>query len=103
MPGLRLSPFPFDYPSPPSSRQRSSVWARSRSSWCRPAIAEDVMREKLAKSYLSPAQKTLLRKEQAETPVKMRTAFETAFRAWKDTGYSGGLAISSDPHTRAVG
>ena len=47
------------------------------------AIAEDVMREKLAKSYLSPAQKHLLPKQQAEIPVKMRTALETAFRAWK--------------------
>jgi hypothetical protein len=67
------------------------------------AIAEDVMKEKLAKSYLSAAQKQLLHKQQAEVPARVRTAFDAAFSAWKDTWFSGGLAISSDPHTRAVG
>src|SRR5439155_9563495 len=32
-----------------------------------------------------------------------RTAFEDAFAAWKKTWFSGGLGISSNPHTRAVG
>ena len=32
-----------------------------------------------------------------------RTAFETAFSAWKGAWFAGGLAVSSDPHTRAVG
>jgi hypothetical protein len=67
------------------------------------AIAEDVMKEKLARSYLSASQKQLLQKQQAAIPSKVRTAFEAAFRAWKDTWFSGGLAVSSDPHTRAVG
>jgi hypothetical protein len=67
------------------------------------AIAEDVMKEKLAKSYLSASQKQLLHNQQAEIPAKVRTAFDTAFSAWKDTWFSGGLAVSSDPHTRAVG
>ena len=67
------------------------------------AIAEDVMKEKNAKSYLSAAQKQLLHKQQAEIPAGVRTAFDTAFNAWKDSWFRGGLAVSSDPHTRAVG
>ena len=66
-------------------------------------VAEDVMKEKLAKSYLSAAQKQILQKRQAEISPRLRTAFDTAFSAWKDTWFSGGLAVSSDPHTRAVG
>jgi hypothetical protein len=67
------------------------------------AIVEDVMKEKHAKSYLSSAQKQLLHKQQAEIPAGVRTAFDTAFSAWKDTWFRGGLAISSDPHTRTIG
>jgi hypothetical protein len=67
------------------------------------AIAEDVVKRKLVKSYLSVAQKQLLHKEQTEIPDRVRTDFETAFSAWKDTWFSGGLAASSDPHTRAEG
>ena len=36
-------------------------------------------------------------------PEKDRADFVDAFAAWKKTWFSGGLAISSDPHTRAVG
>ena len=61
------------------------------------------MKEKLVKSYLSTAQKQLLHKQQAEIPAKVRTAFEAAFRAWKGTWFGGGLAVNSDPHSRAVG
>lgn len=67
------------------------------------AIAEDVMKEKLTKSYLSAAQKQLLHKQQEEISASVRPAFDTAFSAWKGTWFSGGLAVSSDPHTRAVG
>jgi hypothetical protein len=67
------------------------------------AIAEEVMKEKHAKSYLSSAQKQLLHKQQAELPAGVRTAFDTAFSACKDSWFRGGLAVSSDPHTRAVG
>lgn len=66
-------------------------------------IAEDVMKEKLAKSYLSAAQKRRLHQQQAEISASVRTAFDTTFSAWKDTWFRGGLAVSSDPHTRAVG
>lgn len=30
-------------------------------------------------------------------------AFDESFNAWRDTWFRGGLAISSDPHTRAIG
>ncbi len=56
-----------------------------------------------AMSYLSAAQKQLLHKQQAEISAKMRTGFEAAFSAWKDSWFRGGLTVSSDPHTRAVG
>jgi hypothetical protein len=67
------------------------------------AIAENIMKEKVAKSYLSAAQKQLLHKQQGAIPAKVRTAFDSAFSAWKDSWFSGGLAVSSDPHTRTVG
>lgn len=66
-------------------------------------IAEGVMKERIAKSYLSPAQQKTLRAQRAKVPGELRTAFEGAFRDWKDTWFRGGLAVSSDPHTRAVG
>ena len=58
---------------------------------------------KATKSYLSSAQKKALREQRAAIPAELQTAFDSAFRAWKATWFSGGLAISSDPHTRAVG
>ncbi len=67
------------------------------------AIAEDVMKGKLVKSYLSVSQKQLLQKQLAGIPRRVQSAFEAAFRSWKDTWFSGSLAVSSDPHTRAVG
>jgi hypothetical protein len=61
------------------------------------------MKEKAAKSYLSAHQKQLLNKQEAEIPSEVCAAFEAAFSAWKDSWFRGGLAVSSDPHTRAVG
>lgn len=61
------------------------------------------MKEKHAKSYLSAAQKQRLHKQQTEIPGGVRTDFETYFSAWKESWFRGGLAASSDPHTRAVG
>jgi len=66
-------------------------------------VAEDIMKEKQAKSYLSASQKQLLHKQQSEIPNDLRTAFDRAFKAWKESWFRGGLAVSSDPHTRAVG
>jgi hypothetical protein len=67
------------------------------------AALEDVMKEKAARSYMSAAQRRTLNEERERIPKKVRTAFEEAFAAWKSTWFSGGLAISSNPHTRAVG
>ena len=67
------------------------------------AIAEDLMNEKHAKSYLSTPQKKTLHDQQARVPAELRAAFDAAFRAWKAAWFRGGLAVSSDPHTRAVG
>lgn len=67
------------------------------------AVAEDIMKEKQVKSYLSLTQKQTLHKQQSEIPAEIRTAFDSAFVAWKDSWFRGGLAVSSDPHTRAVG
>src|SRR5947209_7899717 len=61
------------------------------------------MKEKTAKSYLSASQRRALNEERDRVPEEIRAAFERAFAAWKDTWFSGGLAISSNPHTRAVG
>jgi hypothetical protein len=61
------------------------------------------MKEKTAKSYLTTAQRRLLNEELARIPDQLRADFYKAFAAWKETWFSGGLAISSDPSTRAVG
>jgi hypothetical protein len=39
----------------------------------------------------------------SEVESETRQSFRAAFAAWKKTWFEGGLAISSDPHTRAVG
>ncbi len=67
------------------------------------AAREEIMKEKAARSYLSPAQRRALHEERERAPAELRSAFDKAFVAWKSTWFSGGLAISSNPHTRAVG
>ncbi len=67
------------------------------------AAREEVMKEKAAKSYLSAIQKRALHEELERVPEQLRAAFDQTFTAWKNTWFRGGLAISSDPHTRAVG
>jgi len=66
-------------------------------------IAEDGMKERAPKSSLTSAQKKALRDQRSGVPAELRTAFDAAFNAWKGTWFSGGLAISSNPHNRAVG
>jgi hypothetical protein len=66
-------------------------------------VLEKRMKQKSSKSYLTAAEKKTLRDQLDRVPAEVRSAFEAAFRAWKDTWFSGGLAISSNPHTRAVG
>lgn len=67
------------------------------------AVRRGVMKEKPTKSYLSAVQKRALHAEQQEVPEELRAAFDRAFAAWKSTWFRGGLAVSSDPHTRSVG
>lgn len=64
---------------------------------------EEVVKEKIAKSYLSAAQRHALQEDVQKLPAQLRAAFDTAFNSWKKTWFSSGLAISSNPHTRAVG
>lgn len=66
-------------------------------------LLEETMKEKTVKSHLTAAQKKALREERERLPADVRARFEAAFDAWKRTWFSGGLAINSDPHTRAVG
>jgi hypothetical protein len=67
------------------------------------ALVEGSMKERTVKAGLTAAQKKNLRGQVNRVPPDVRSAFATAFEAWKRTWFSGGLAISSDPHTRAVG
>jgi len=67
------------------------------------SILERAVKEKTSKHYLTGGEKKVLREQLNEVSTEMRAAFDAAFSAWKDTWFSGGLAISSNPHTRAVG
>jgi hypothetical protein len=48
-------------------------------------------------------ERSALKRLVSEVESETRQAFRAAFAAWKKTWFEGGLAISSDPHTRAVG
>jgi hypothetical protein len=61
------------------------------------------MKPKASKSYLTAAEKKTLRHQLDRVPAALRATFEEAFSAWKDTWFAGGLAINSNPHTRALG
>lgn len=67
------------------------------------SILEQTVNGKTSKSYLTAAQKKVLREQRGRIPAELQVAFENAFSAWKNTWFSGGLALSSDPHTRTVG
>ena len=66
-------------------------------------LAEEIMKEKTAKSYLTPAYRKVLGDVCERIPPDVRAAYGSAFAAWKASWFSGGLAFSSDPHTRTVG
>jgi hypothetical protein len=61
------------------------------------------MKERIARSYMTAAQKRALREKRERVPAELRAAFDKAFPVWKSTWFRGGLAISSNPHTRAIG
>jgi len=66
-------------------------------------LSETSMKEKTSTSYLTPMQKKNLRDQVNALPDEVRTKFEPAFSAWKQTWFQGGFAIDSNPHSRAVG
>jgi len=59
--------------------------------------------ERSSKSFLTATQKKILREQRTRVPAELRAAFDAAFNAWRETWFRGGLAMSSDPHTRTVG
>jgi hypothetical protein len=67
------------------------------------SILEDIVKEKEQKSYLSGPQKKALSAEHEAVDPGLRRAFGEAFDAWKQTWFSGGLAINSNPHSRTIG
>ena len=60
------------------------------------------MKEKEPKTYLSAQQKTALEPERRGRS-RLEAGLREAFGAWKQTWFSGGLAVNSNPHSRAVG
>jgi hypothetical protein len=67
------------------------------------SLLEKPVKETTLKSYLTGAEKKALREQLDSVLPEVRAAFERAFNAWKDSWFSGGLAVSSSPHTRAIG
>src|SRR5438270_757745 len=55
------------------------------------------------KSNLSASRKKSLGAEREAVAPELRKAFEEAFDAWKQTWFSGGLAINSNPNSRSIG
>jgi len=55
------------------------------------------------KATITAKERGALKSIAADVDAKTKRAFETDFPAWKKTWFEGGLAISSDPHTRTVG
>ncbi len=67
------------------------------------SIVEENVKEKEQRSYLSGPQKKALGAEREAIDPELRGAFEEAFDAWKQSWFSGGLAINSNPHSRTIG
>ena len=59
--------------------------------------------KKIVKATLTAKERSTLKSIAAEVDARTKQAFQSAFAAWKKTWFEGGLAISSDPHTRTVG
>ena len=59
--------------------------------------------KKTMKATITAKERSTLKSIAAEVDARTKEAFQTAFAAWKKTWFEGGLAISSDPHTRTVG
>jgi hypothetical protein len=66
-------------------------------------LLEGVLRDITASGPMSAEQLEALRSALADVNPELRRVFSEAFTEWKRTWFVGGLAISSDPHSRAVG
>lgn len=66
-------------------------------------LSEKRMKKTTSKTYLLAAEQKTLRDQIKRLPAEVRESFNAAFAAWKETWFSGGLAINSNPHTRTVG
>lgn len=60
-------------------------------------------RQPISRAILTARQKTALRDQIKSVSAKLRKTFESGFSAWKESWFRGGLAISSEPQTRACG
>jgi hypothetical protein len=67
------------------------------------AIVKETVKEKEPKSYLSAQQRKAIGAEREAVDADLRRTFEEAFGAWKQTWFTGGLAINSNPHSRTIG
>jgi hypothetical protein len=63
---------------------------------------EEIMKSKNIRSYLSRSNREELAKDIKAVPEETRAAFEKAFADWKASWFRGGLAINSNPYSRAV-
>jgi hypothetical protein len=64
-------------------------------------VLETMMKHTTA--TVTTKERSALKRIASEVDAESRLAFRAAFAAWKKTWFEGGLAISSDPHSRAVG
>ena len=67
------------------------------------SLAEEIMAEKVVKSYMTAAQRKAFVEDRERIPAELRAGYDRAFAAWKATWFGGGLAVSSNPVTRGVG
>jgi len=68
-----------------------------------PAIRVLQATKKIMKPTITAKERAALKSIAADVDARTRHTFQAAFAAWKKTWSEGGLAISSDPHTRTVG
>jgi hypothetical protein len=66
-------------------------------------LLTEALKDVTAITPMSTEHQEDLKKATAEISPELRRVFTEAFGEWKTTWFQGGLAISSDPHTRAVG
>jgi hypothetical protein len=64
-------------------------------------VLEAMMKQMTA--TVTTKERSAVKRLASEVDADTKLAFRAAFAAWKKTWFENGLAISSDPHTRAVG